>query len=161
MSSVHTVYLALGSNLGNKNKNLLTAIALIAEKVGIFSAISSVYETEPWGYQSPNMFYNQVVAVETTLLPLALLEVTQGIEKEMGRIFKNSPGYQDRIIDIDIILYDDWIYESEKLKLPHPRLHLRRFVLEPLNEITPDYIHPILKKSISSIFHPETEILKG
>ncbi|MDR2087332.1 MAG: 2-amino-4-hydroxy-6-hydroxymethyldihydropteridine diphosphokinase [Dysgonamonadaceae bacterium] len=156
---VHTAYLSLGSNLGDKNRNLLTAIALIAEKAGIFSAVSSVYETEPWGYQSPNVFYNMVVSIETTLLPLELLEITQSIEKEMGRISKNSPGYQDRIIDIDIILYDDWVYESEKLKLPHPHFHKRLFVLEPLNEIQPDVIHPVLNKSISAILESESKSL--
>jgi 2-amino-4-hydroxy-6-hydroxymethyldihydropteridine diphosphokinase len=153
MTDVHTAYLALGSNLGDKNSNLRIAQTLISEKVGILSAVSSVYETEPWGYQSPNVFYNMVVAVKTTLLPLMLLEITQGIEKEMGRISKSNSVYQDRIIDIDIILYDDWVYESENLTLPHPRFHQRRFVLEPLNEINPDYIHPLLNKSISTILH--------
>jgi 2-amino-4-hydroxy-6-hydroxymethyldihydropteridine diphosphokinase len=151
--SIHTAYLALGSNLGDRNKNLSTAVALIAEKIGTFSAISSIYETKPWGYESPNWFYNKVVSVETFLLPLELLEITQSIEKEMGRTPHNNPLYQDRIIDIDIILYDDWVYESENLKLPHPRFHQRQFVLDPLNEINPDFIHPVLNKSISVILN--------
>jgi 2-amino-4-hydroxy-6-hydroxymethyldihydropteridine diphosphokinase len=155
---LHTAYLALGSNLGDKKRNLQTAQFLIAEKTGNFSAISSVYETEPWGYQSPNVFYNMVVAVETTLQPEELLAITQSIEKEMGRISGNNPVYQDRIIDIDIILYDDWIYESENLKLPHPHFHRRRFVLEPLNEIKPDLIHPVLHKSISAILHSLSQL---
>jgi 2-amino-4-hydroxy-6-hydroxymethyldihydropteridine diphosphokinase len=157
MPRTHTAYLALGSNLGDKNRNLLKAIALIAEKTGIFSAISSVYETEPWGYQSPNTFYNMVVSIETALLPRELLEICQSIEKEMGRTPKNSPGYQDRIIDIDIILYDERVYESENLILPHPRFHRRLFVLEPLNEIKPDFIHPVLNKSISALLQSETK----
>jgi 2-amino-4-hydroxy-6-hydroxymethyldihydropteridine diphosphokinase len=147
----HTVYLALGSNLGDKNKNLLTAIALIAEEIGVFSAISSVYKTEPWGYESQNCFLNQVVAVETSLLPQELLTVTQSIEKEMGRQPKTQTTYQDRIIDIDIILYDDWVYKSENLELPHPLFHRREFVLKPLNEINPELEHPVLNKKIKKL----------
>jgi 2-amino-4-hydroxy-6-hydroxymethyldihydropteridine diphosphokinase len=131
----HTVYLALGANLGDKSRNLLTAIALIAERIGVLSAISSVYETEPWGFESENSFLNMVIKIETGLLPLELLHITQELEQEMGRTKNSSPGYQDRIIDIDIIFYDDLIYESEELKLPHPHYKNRRFVTEPLKEL--------------------------
>ncbi|MCL1937856.1 MAG: 2-amino-4-hydroxy-6-hydroxymethyldihydropteridine diphosphokinase [Candidatus Azobacteroides sp.] len=131
----HTVYLSLGSNLGDKNLNLLRAIGLIAERIGIFSAISSVYETAPWGFESPHSFLNLVVRVETAYLPLDLLEITQQIEKDIGRTEKTVSGYQDRVIDIDIIFYDDWVYQSEQLTLPHPRYKERPFVLEPLKEI--------------------------
>ncbi|MDR0863414.1 MAG: 2-amino-4-hydroxy-6-hydroxymethyldihydropteridine diphosphokinase [Candidatus Symbiothrix sp.] len=130
-----TAYLALGTNLGDKNLNLLIAIALIAEKIGIFSAISSIYHTEPWGFESPHSFLNMVVKVDTPLLPLELLRATQEIEKEMGRTQKTTSAYQDRIIDIDIILYDDLTFESEELTLPHPLYKQRPFVLEPLKEI--------------------------
>ncbi|GHT77143.1 2-amino-4-hydroxy-6-hydroxymethyldihydropteridine diphosphokinase [Bacteroidia bacterium] len=135
IKDTHTVYLALGTNLGDKNVNLLIAIAKIAEKIGIFSAVSSVYETEAWGYSSENTFLNMVVKVETTLQPLELLEVTQAIEKKIGRTEKTKTTYQDRIIDIDILLYDDLKYQSEKLTIPHPHYRERPFVWEPLQEI--------------------------
>jgi 2-amino-4-hydroxy-6-hydroxymethyldihydropteridine diphosphokinase len=128
-------YLALGTNLGDKNRNLLTAIALIAERIGIFSAISSVYKTEPWGFESRNSFLNMVVKVETELPPLELLKVTREIERKMGRTQKTDTAYHDRIIDIDIILYGNLTFESEELTLPHPLYKQRPFVLEPLKEI--------------------------
>jgi 2-amino-4-hydroxy-6-hydroxymethyldihydropteridine diphosphokinase len=131
----HIAFLALGTNLGDKNLNLLTAITLITGKIGTVSAISSVYESEPWGFESENSFLNMVIKVETDLSPLRLLHDTQELEKKMGRTENNSPGYQDRIIDIDIIFYDDLIYESEELKLPHPHYKKRRFVTEPLKEL--------------------------
>jgi 2-amino-4-hydroxy-6-hydroxymethyldihydropteridine diphosphokinase len=151
--NIHTAYLALGSNLGDKNKKLLIALALIAEKIGAVSDVSSVYETEPWGFKSENAFLNQVVSVKTSLSSSKLLDAIQTIEKEMGRTPKTRQEYEDRIIDIDIILYDNLIFKSETLELPHPLLHLRRFVLEPLNEICPDYIHPVFKKKIKKLFH--------
>ena len=134
----HTVYLSLGSNMGDRNLNLQQAIACIAERAGILSAISSVYETAPWGFESPNAFLNVAVRIETAYLPLDLLEIIQQIEREMGRTKKTASGYQDRIIDVDIIFYDDWVYQSEQLTLPHPRYRERSFVLDPLKEIIPD-----------------------
>ena len=151
-NTIHKAYLALGTNLGDKNKNLQTALALIAEKTGVFSAISSVYETKAWGFESENSFLNMVVAINTSLHPLELLKTTQDIEREIGRTEKTNHTYQDRIIDIDIILYDNLIYESEKLKLPHPLFHLRQFVLEPLNEIGANLIHPILQQEIHALW---------
>ena len=131
----HIVFLALGTNLGDKNINLLIAIAFIAERIGVLSAISSVYESEPWGFNSENSFLNMVVKVETTLLPEDLLHATQAIEKTMGRTQKTETSYQDRVIDIDIILYDDLVYESEELRIPHPLSRQRPFVWTPLTEI--------------------------
>lgn len=144
-------YLALGSNLGDKSENLLRGIGKIAERIGIFSAVSSVYETSPWGFCSDNSFLNQVVCVETFLSPEELLFRTQQIEKELGRKTKSDHAYHDRIIDIDIIMYDNLILELENLILPHPLFHQRRFVLEPLNEIAPDLIHPVICKSVSQL----------
>jgi len=137
----HTVYLSLGSNLGDKNRNIRQATALIAERIGILSAISSVYETAPWGFESSHSFLNIAVRVETDYLPLDLLEIIQQIERDMGRTHKTTSGYQDRIIDIDIIFYDDWVYQSERLTIPHPHYQERSFVLEPLKEIIPDDFH--------------------
>ena len=151
-NTIHKAYLSLGTNSGDKNKNLQVALALIAEKIGVFSAISSVYETKAWGFESENCFLNMAVAVNTSLSPLELLKTTQIIERKIGRTKKTKITYQDRIIDIDIILYDNLIYDSKDLRLPHPLFHLRQFVLEPLNEIGTDIIHPILQKDIQTLW---------
>ena len=151
-NTIHKVYLALGTNLGDKNKNLQIALASIAEKIGVFSAISSIYETKAWGFESKNSFLNMVVAVTTSLPPLELLKTTQDIEKKIGRTKKTNFTYQDRVIDIDIILYDDLAYKSKELELPHPLFHLRQFVLEPLNEIGTNIVHPILQKDIQTLW---------
>ncbi|MDR2805627.1 MAG: 2-amino-4-hydroxy-6-hydroxymethyldihydropteridine diphosphokinase [Dysgonamonadaceae bacterium] len=132
---MHTAYLALGTNLGEKDRNLQIAIVKIAESVGALSAASSIYTSEPWGYVSENAFLNQVIRVETQLSPVELLHAVQDIEKQMGRIRKRSTGYQDRVIDIDIILYDDLVYQSTELTIPHPLYQQRPFVVEPLKEI--------------------------
>jgi len=145
------VYLSLGTNLGNKRAHLLQAIGHIAETIGRFSAISSVYETKPWGFESENDFMNMMVCVETLLSPAEILTITQSIEKKIGRTQKTNQSYRDRIIDIDLIAYDDRILQSENLQLPHPLFHQRRFVLEPFNEIAPDYVHPILQKKVSEL----------
>ena len=130
------VILSLGTNLGNKQENLQIAIQHIAQKVGKVIAQSSVMETEPWGFTSENTFLNMVIKVETNLTPLEVLKKTQKIEKLMGRTEKIQHTYQDRIIDIDIILYDDVILDTPELKLPHPLFRQRDFVLRPLCEIT-------------------------
>ena len=146
-----TVYLALGTNLGDRYSHLQEARTLIAGKIGSFSAISSIYETEPWGFESENKFLNQVVAVETDLSPLEILDRTQEIERQIGRKEKTGHSYQDRLIDIDLILYGDTIINTEKLQLPHPLFHKRRFVLEPLLEIAPDLVHPILGMTVKEL----------
>jgi 2-amino-4-hydroxy-6-hydroxymethyldihydropteridine diphosphokinase len=148
------VYLALGANLGDRDLNLLKAIAFIAERIGIFSAISSVYETPAWGFESDNLFLNQVVCVETDLSPQEILTETQNIEKEIGRTEKTNHSYLDRLIDIDLILYDDLVFKSENLTLPHPLFHQRAFVLEPLNEIAPELVHPVLHKTVKELLNP-------
>ena len=136
-------FISLGTNLGNKQENLQTAIQHIAKKVGKVIAQSSVMETEAWGFESENTFLNMVIKVETSLTPLEVLKETQQIEKRMGRTEKTTHAYQDRIIDIDIILYDDIILDTPELKLPHPLFRQRDFVLKPLCEIAPEYIHPV------------------
>ncbi|MDR1527310.1 MAG: 2-amino-4-hydroxy-6-hydroxymethyldihydropteridine diphosphokinase [Dysgonamonadaceae bacterium] len=132
---MHTVYLALGTNLGDKDRNLQVSIEKIAKSIGTLAAASSVYISESWGYISENTFLNQVIKVETELSPIELLHTTQAIEKQMGRTRKSTSGYQDRVIDIDIILYDNLVYQSEELTIPHPFYRQRPFVLEPLKEI--------------------------
>jgi len=146
-----TTFLSLGSNIGHKRRNIITASALLAERAGDILALSALYETEPWGFESDNTFLNAAIMLETSLSPEDLLSLTMQIEKEMGRTTKTNGQYQDRIIDIDILTYDNLIMETPQLTLPHPHMHERVFVLEPLSEIAPGLIHPILRKSISQL----------
>lgn len=139
------VYLGLGTNLGNKRRNLIIAAALIAERVGDVLALSGFYETEPWGYDSENKFLNAAVKIRTDYAPHSLLEITQEIEKELGRTKKSESFYQDRVVDIDILLYDDIVLEMADLQIPHPLMSKRKFVMEPLSEIAPFLVHPVLK----------------
>ena len=139
---MHTVYLSLGTNLGDKEHNLVSAIKEIERRIGPVRAQSAFLTTEPWGFKSENTFLNAAVRVETKLSPNALLRVTQQIEREMGRTQKSSVDpqqskviYHDRIIDIDILLYDDLHINTKKLTIPHPHMHERNFVLIPLKEI--------------------------
>ena len=129
-------YLSLGTNLGDKRKNIAEAIKNIGELVGDVVRQSALYETEPWGFRSDNRFVNAAVCVDTQLSPRRLLEVTQRIEREMGRTLKSDGGeYHDRVIDIDILTYDDVEIDEPDLKIPHPLMHERDFVMTPLNEI--------------------------
>ena len=140
---IHTVYLSLGSNLGDKEENLRHAIEKINEKVGAVVRQSSFMTTQPWGFESNNTFVNGAVCCETSLTPHQLLRVTQKIEREMGRTRKSivmvdgqpQVDYHDRIIDIDILLYDDITVDTPTLKIPHPLMHERDFVMVPLKEI--------------------------
>ena len=151
-------YLGLGSNLGNRRRNLITAAALLAERAGDVLALSSFYETEPWGFVSENKFLNAALALETSLSPFDLLRLTQTIEREMGRAAKSAQGiYHDRLIDIDLLLYGDEVVRSAELEIPHPHLHERRFVLEPLREIVPFLRHPLLGKNIEELFRDFTK----
>ena len=139
------VYLGLGTNLGNKEKNLNSAIKKINNGIGIVISRSRCYVTEPWGFASENSFLNAVVCAETLLSPEEVLVQTQDIEKALGRIQKSANGfYQDRLIDVDLLLYDNLILETEALKLPHPLMTERIFVMKPLAEIAPEMVHPVL-----------------
>ena len=144
-------YLALGTNIGNKRRNMIKAAALLAERVGDVLALSGFYETEPWGFQSENTFLNAALQLDTSLSPLELLKATQEIEIEMGRTQKSNGAYHDRIIDIDILLYEDLVLQTPELTLPHPLMHERLFVMEPLAEIAPNVIHPVFKKPVISL----------
>lgn len=130
------VYLSLGSNLGNRRRIVKDAIQMIGQKVGPVLRQSSLIETDPWGFESPNKFINACVCCHTVLSPRELLQATQQIEKVMGRTGKSTNGeYHDRIIDIDILLYNDVHIDEPDLKIPHPLMKERDFVMKPLSEI--------------------------
>jgi 2-amino-4-hydroxy-6-hydroxymethyldihydropteridine diphosphokinase len=142
------VYLGLGSNLGDRAGYLRRARENLAPEVNLLRA-SSVYETPPWGYSDQPAFLNQVVEVQTDLEPEALLAKLKGIESELGRV-KNFR-YGPRCIDLDILFYVNCVYQSERLTIPHPSLAERAFVLVPMNELAPNFIHPLLHKPISEL----------
>ena len=142
-----TTYLGIGTNLGDRAENLTRAVALISEQVGTVLACSSFMETAPWGFTSDNHFLNAVLAVDTALSPHELLRITQSIERELGRLHKTIDGnYSDRIIDIDILLYEDLTIVSEELSIPHPYILMRDFVYLPLGEIAPEVLRDLRAK---------------
>ena len=146
------VYFGLGTNLGDKEHNLRLAVRKIEERVGKVVSLSAFYATAPWGFSSEHTFLNAAACVETLHPPLSVLHLTQEIEREIGRTDKCVGGvYSDRVIDIDLLLYDDRVLDTPELKLPHPLMHERRFVMEPLAEIAPDLVHPILKKKMREL----------
>ena len=147
-------YLGLGTNLGDKRANLLRAVDEIEQRIGRKVCLSRFYETEPWGYESTNTYLNAVVCIESSLPPMELLAQTQVIEQELGRMHKSVNGvYADRLIDIDILLMGDLVLQTEVLTIPHPLMHQRLFVMEPLIEIAPTVVHPQLKMTVCEIFN--------
>ena len=146
---MNIVYLSLGSNIGNRTKYLNDALQLIEEKIGKIEKKSSVYETEPWGKTDQPMFLNMTILVNSTLLPELLLIQILEIEQTLGRI--RIEKWSERVIDIDILFFNNDIINQPDLVIPHPFLHQRRFVLEPLNEISPNLIHPVLEKTINEL----------
>lgn len=137
--------LSLGSNIGDKLSLLTLAKTLILYQIGQILKFSNIYETEPWGVENQETYLNQVISVETVLTPFELLGIIHQIEKNLGRI--REIHYGPRTIDIDILYYGNHILNTENLKIPHPHIQKRRFILVPLSEISPDMLHPLLKKT--------------
>lgn len=145
------VYIGLGSNLGDRKKNITNATVILGSVMGDIKILSSIYETKPWGFSSDNLFLNAVILIETDCTPETCLQIAKRIEEEMGRTYAHHERYEDRVIDIDILLYDDITIHTEKLTIPHPLIQERKFVLQPLSEIAPELIHPVLNKPIKDL----------
>ena len=139
-------YLSLGSNLGDREGCIRKALALLKEKCKMLKT-SSLYETEPVGYKDQPLFLNCAVKAETSMGPQELLAFLQSVEKRLGRGTSNGP----RVIDLDLLFYNNMVLNEENLAIPHPRAHERRFVLEPLKEIEPGFVHPVLAKTVEEL----------
>jgi 2-amino-4-hydroxy-6-hydroxymethyldihydropteridine diphosphokinase len=151
----HNVFLLLGSNLGDSLKNLMIAMDKIEDLIGTVNKKSSIYKTAPWGVTDQPDFLNQVLSIETDLNPESLLDQIHLIEGQLGRIRSNE--WQARLIDIDILFYDQETINTSNLTIPHPRISIRRFVLEPMNEIAAEITHPVLKKKIKQLLEECTD----
>lgn len=143
------VYIGIGSNLGDRKENCLRAIELLQKREIIVTKRSSLYETEPWGVKDQPLFLNMAIEIKTGLNPAELLKILKDIEREVGR--EESFKWGPRIIDLDILLFDNIILKTDNLEIPHPLMHERDFVLRPLCEIAPDIKHPILKLSMHEL----------
>jgi len=159
---VSTAYILLGSNMGNKLRLLQEAAALIDGLAGKIIQYSSLYESEPWGFDAEEWFINQAVAIQTFLSPEQLLQTTQGIERTLGRSSRQcavcsmqyavgSQQYASRAIDIDILFYDEVVINTPELTIPHPLIQERLFTLQPLAEIAATFVHPVFKKTIATL----------
>ena len=153
------VYFLLGGNIGNREELLSEAIRKMTNQLGKYVQASALYETEPWGFTHEQNFLNQVVVFDSELAALDILDKTQAIEKELGRVRKTTQ-YCERTIDIDILFYGDEQIENKRLSVPHPRIQERSFALYPLEELIPEFIHPIFKKSIKQLKEECTDELK-
>lgn len=145
-----TAYISLGSNLGDRHAYLHQALVALA-RAGAVTAVSSIYETAPVGFTAQPAFLNAVARLETSLPPVELMTALLAIERELGRDRATSVPKGPRTLDLDLLLYDDRVIDQPGLTVPHPAMHERRFVLEPLAEIAPDALHPILKRSASAL----------
>lgn len=150
---MNIVTLLLGANLGDEKVIFQKVLSMLSSKVGICKNQSSLYISKPWGFEHANDFYNQVLVFETNCSSQEVLQKCLETETELGRVRIQNSGYMARIIDIDILYFNSDVIELENLQIPHPQLHKRKFTLEPLCEIIPNYIHPIFKKT-------QTQLLK-
>ncbi len=144
----HRVFLGIGSNLGKRRENLQKAVSALRKNLHI-DRISKIYETQPWGFTDQPAFLNQVLSAETEMEPLELLAEVKEIEKGIGRTLTFR--YGPRVIDIDILFYDDLILDEENLSIPHPMIAERAFVLVPLDEIAPQWVHPVLQQTVHDL----------
>ena len=150
---MNTVYLLLGSNLGNSKELFQQAIHMLELNVGVINHFSCLYESPPWGFQHENNFINQALKISTELSPFETLEACLSVEQQLGRIRANTDNYEARTIDIDILLFNSEIVNEKDLIIPHKHLHNRRFALLPLIEIEPHQIHPKFDKTISQLLY--------
>ncbi len=148
---MNVAYLCLGGNIGDREKALKLALFEINQQVGTINAQSDIYETEAWGVDNQQAYLNQCVEVQTLLTPIELINTLLSIEQHLGRKRSLNCVYEPRTIDIDILFYNHEIIDNGQLTVPHPRLHLRKFVLIPLNEICSNYLHPLLNKTIFNL----------
>lgn len=146
-----TVYLGLGTNLGNKEAHLQYALEKISVSIGYIKSSSAVYQSEAWGYQSDNRFLNMVVCTDTELAPDVLLNRCKSIEQSAGRKNKKNEGYADRVLDVDILYYDALILRQAKLSIPHPLIAERRFVLQPLCDIASTFVDPVQGTTVNEL----------
>ncbi len=158
INEMNGIYLLLGTNLGNKKRNMQQCLKLIAEKMGDVMRCSALYKTAAWGVEDQDCFLNQVVKITSDLSATQLLDKIHHIEKTLGRVRKHK--WHERVIDIDILYYKDEIICEKQLTIPHPQLHRRRFTLVPLCEIAPDEIHPKLKKTNKILLEECSDALK-
>ena len=152
---MRSVFLSLGSNQGDRCSLLVEATKRIDNLIGEVKLFSAIFESEPWGFSAEVNFYNLALLVETGLTPRQVLSKCLEIEKKLGRVREGTVN-SSRLIDIDMLFFDEMLIDDNDLVIPHPRLHLRKFVLEPLVMIAPDFIHPVINKSIAELLH-ETE----
>lgn len=156
---MNTAYLLLGGNLGNRLQNLQSALSLINSKAGVITKKSNVFVTKAWGNEQQSDFYNQAICVETKMIAIDLLNTLLKVEEQLGRK-RTADKWQARTMDIDILFFNDTIIDSEELKVPHPFIQERKFVLIPMAEIASDFIHPVLKKSIKQLMDECKDILE-
>lgn len=153
---MHKVYLGIGGNLGDRLQNIRTAIELISDRIAVPEKTSSVYMSEPWGFEHAKHFTNAVVMLVTEKSVDDIFTITTAIELEMKRV-RSKSGYQGRTMDIDILFYGNKIIDTETLTIPHPKVEGRLFVLMPIAEISPEFVHPILKKDMQKLLQDCTD----
>jgi len=151
LQSSSKVIAGMGSNLGDRFSALERAMELIREEAGEITAVSSVWETEPWGFDADEQFLNMVIVLQTTLEPKRFIQLFRSIEGRMGRKKSGGGKYESRVIDLDILFWDDRVISMPGLEVPHPKLHSRRFVLEPLLEVAPEVIHPVTGLTVAEM----------
>ncbi len=145
------VLLLIGGNEGDRIDNIKQSKVLIEERIGLITSQSGIYESEPWGFEHAQNFLNQVIEVQCNKGAMVILAISQGIEKELGRRVKTTDGYEGRTMDIDILFYEDLIVNTERLVIPHPHLHKRKFTLLPLVEKWDNFLHPTLNKTMKEL----------